>query len=94
MYSEIFIKDLAIYFNDIFFALVNYIYSEQKNPDWIFKTSFISIFHNLRELSQPPSFVLDNQEYYLDYINEVSLIKMKLPHVVVQQLFLPQYNKI
>jgi hypothetical protein len=69
--DDIFVDSLGAEFNKLFFVLVNYILQEQKSVDWIFKTSFISIFHKLRELSQPPSFVLDNQEYYLDYINEV-----------------------
>jgi hypothetical protein len=69
--DDIFIDSLGAEFNKLFFILVNYILQEQKSVDWIFKTSFISIFHRLRELNQPPSFVLDNQEYYLDYINEV-----------------------
>jgi hypothetical protein len=69
--DDIFINNLGDQFNKLFFVLVNYILQEQVNVDWIFKTSFINIFHQLRELSQSPSFVLDNQNYYLQYINEV-----------------------
>lgn len=69
--DDIFIETLSDQFNKLFFVLVNYILQEQKSVDWIFKTSFISIFHKLRELSQPSSFVLDNQDYYLQYIDEV-----------------------
>jgi hypothetical protein len=69
--NDIFIETLSDQFNKLFFVLVNYILQEQKSVDWIFKTSFISIFHKLRELSQPSSFVLDNQNYYLQYIDEV-----------------------
>jgi len=69
--DDIFINNLGDEFNKLFFVLVNYILQEQTSVDWIFKTSFIRIFHTLRELNQPPSFVLDNQDYYLDYINEV-----------------------
>ena len=69
--DDIFIGNLGDEFNKLFFVLVNYILQEQASVDWIFKTSFISIFHQLRELSQPPSFVLDNQSYYLQYIDEV-----------------------
>ena len=69
--DDIFVETLSEHFNKMFFVLVNYVLQEQKSVDWIFKTSFISIFHKLRELSQPASFVLDNQDYYLQYINEV-----------------------
>lgn len=69
--NDIFVETLSEHFNKMFFVLVNYVLQEQKSVDWIFKTSFISIFHKLRELSQPASFVLDNQDYYLKYIDEV-----------------------
>ena len=82
VYSEIFIKDLSIYFNDIFFALVNYIYSEQKNPDWIFKTSFIDVYHQLRTLRQISSYTKDNQNFYEDYINEVKPYRTKIREYV------------
>jgi hypothetical protein len=69
--DDIFINSLGDQFNKLFFVMVNYILQEQSNVNWIFKSSFISIFHTLRELSQPPSYVLDNQDYYLQYIEEV-----------------------
>lgn len=69
--DDIFVGNLGDEFNKLFFVLVNYILQEQVSVDWIFKTSFINVFHQLRELSQPPSFVLDNQDYYLRYIDEV-----------------------
>ena len=69
--NDIFTGPLSDKFNKLFFVLVDYVLYEQANVDWIFKTSFVSIFHKLRELSQPANFVLDNQQYYLDYINEV-----------------------
>jgi hypothetical protein len=69
--QDIFIKSLSTQFSQLVFALLNYVLSEQKNVDWVFKTSFISILHKIRKLDQYPNFVRDNQTYYLDYINEV-----------------------
>ena len=69
--DDIFIDLLGNEFNKLFFVLVNYILHEQIGVDWIFKTSFVNVFHKLRELNQPPSYVRDNQNYYLQYINEV-----------------------
>jgi hypothetical protein len=69
--SDIFINELKPEFNKLFFSLMHYILTEQKNVDWIFKTSFISLVHKLRKLEQFPSFIKDNQDYYIDYINEV-----------------------
>lgn len=69
--EDILIKDLEIEFNRAFFSLVNYLLTEQTAPDWIFKTSFISVVHNIRDLAQYPSYIKDNQTYYESYINEV-----------------------
>jgi hypothetical protein len=88
VYTEIFIKDLAIKFNDLFFKIVNYIFSEQKNPDWIFKTSFIDVNHQLRTLKQISNYTKDNQNFYEDYINEAKPYRTKLREYV------PQYSKI
>ena len=69
--KDIFINELAVDFNNLFFFLVNYILTEQKSVDWIFKTSFITIFHQLKKLEQFPVYIQDNQTYYEQYINEI-----------------------
>jgi len=69
--NNIFINELAIYFNDLFFYMINYILTEQPSVDWIFKSSFISVLHKLRKLNQPANYIADNQTYYEQYINEV-----------------------
>jgi hypothetical protein len=88
VYNEILINSLSSDFNNLFFALINYIFAEQKNPDWIFKTSFIDVYHNLRTLEQIPSYIKDNQNFYEDYINEVKPYRTKLREYV------PQYSKL
>jgi hypothetical protein len=69
--NNIFIDTLAVYFNQMFFTLINYVLTEQPAVDWVFKTSFISILHKFKTLGQPASYSPDNQTYYEDYINEV-----------------------
>lgn len=76
--EDIFIRQLEGEFNKLFFVMVNYLFTEQKYVDWIFKTSFISVTHKLRALQQYPNFVKDNQTYYLDYINEVKPYSTKV----------------
>ena len=61
---------------------------EQKHPDWVFKTSFIDAYHNLRGLDQLPNYVKDNQYFYQDYINEVKPYRTKLRD------FSPAYSKL
>lgn len=69
--DDIFVKELQGQLNTLFFYMINYVITEQKNVDWIFKTSFISILHQLRKLEQIPNYSKDNQTYYESYINEV-----------------------
>ena len=78
IYQEILISDLALEFNTLFFNLINYIFTEQKSVDWIFKTSFIDVAHQLRTLEQIPNYVRDDQNFYEDYINEVKPYRTKL----------------
>lgn len=76
--EDVFVRQLSEEFNKIFFVLVNYIFTEQKSVDWIFKTSFVSVTHRLRALTTYPNYVKDNQSYYLDYINEVKPYSTKV----------------
>ena len=78
LYNDIFVNTLAGEFNKLFFVMVNYLLTEQPYVDWVFKSSFISITHKLRTLSQFPSYVVDNQTYYQDYINEVKPYRTKI----------------
>ena len=83
MQNEIFIEDLGVEYNRIFFSMIKYALSEQKNLDWVFKTSFISATQAIRKLETFPSYIKDNQSYYLDYINEVKPYRTVLREYVV-----------
>ena len=87
VYTELLINSLAIEFNKLFFSIVNYIFSEQKTPDWIFKTSFIDVYHNLRTLEQIPNYIRDNQSFYNEYINEAK------PYRTAIREYVPLYSK-
>jgi hypothetical protein len=71
VYRDIFIKSLSDEFSTLFFVMINYMFTEQKSVDWIFKSSFLTALHHIRSLAQYPSYVKDNQSYYVNYINEV-----------------------
>jgi hypothetical protein len=81
--NDIFINDLSNDYNQLFFTMVKYALSEQKNLDWVFKTSFLSATQYLRQLEQVPAYVADNQQYYLDYINEVKPYRTTIREFVV-----------
>ena len=76
--NDIFINTLQGEFNKLFFVMINYLLTEQTYVDWLFKSSFISVTHKLRTLSQFPSYIVDNQTYYQDYINEVKPFRTKI----------------
>ena len=81
--TEIFIDDLAGDYNEIFFVIIKYILTEQKNLDWVFKTSFISATQSIRKLQEFPSYIPDNQNFYLEYINEVKPYRSVVREYVV-----------
>ena len=76
--EDIFIGELAVEWNNLFFASVRYLMSEQLFVDWIFKTSFVSAVHNLGDLSQKVTFQNDNLSNYEDYVNEVKPYSTKI----------------
>lgn len=76
--NDIAIDDLTYIWTRAIFAMFEYIFYEQQQPDWIFKTSFISVEHSIRKLIPYPSYVRDNQDYYQQYIEEVKPYKTKI----------------
>ena len=69
--------------NDVIFIVLKYVFTEQPYVDWLFKTSFVSVLHKLRALTQPANYVRDNQTYYESYIEEVKPYKTKLREYVL-----------
>lgn len=69
--EELFIDDLAIYRNKALILMFNFILSEFQSPEWLTKTSLINVNHKIRELLPFQVFRQDNQDFVLDYIQEV-----------------------
>jgi len=82
--NDIFINELQGEFNNLFFVMINYLFSEQKNVDWIFKSSFLSVTHFLRELTQPPDYIRDNTSYYQSYIEEIKPYRTKIREYITE----------
>jgi hypothetical protein len=81
--NNILVEDLAAEYNRVFFTMIKYALSEQKNIDWAFKTSFLSSTQYLRSLSQFPNYIADNQDFYRDYINEIKPYRTTIREFVV-----------
>ena len=80
--DKIFIEELDVEYNKLFFASIRYALSEEKLNDWVFKTSFVKAQHNVGELQQKRSFKNDNLANFEDYIAEVKPYKSKIREYV------------
>ena len=69
--KDIFVGDLAVHWNNIFFIAVKYAMTEHPFQDWVFKTSFINVTNLAGKLSQPAIYKLQDSVFYENYIKEV-----------------------
>jgi hypothetical protein len=84
--EQLFVDDLAIERNRSLILMFNYIYSEFTAPEWLIKTSLIDVEHRIRALLPFQTYLQDNQDFVLDYIQEV-----KPYHVQIREFNL-SYN--
>lgn len=80
--NDLFIEDIAVEYNKLFFASLRYAFSEKQNIDWAFKTSFVQVRHNLGELQQPVNYQTDNLGNYEKYVEEVKPYRTKIREFV------------
>lgn len=69
--EELFIDELLIERNRQLILTFNYILSEQQAPEWLTKTSLIDVNHKIRQLLPYQNYLRDNQDFVLNYIQEV-----------------------
>jgi hypothetical protein len=84
--EQLFVDDLAIERNRSLILIFNYVYSEFTAPEWLIKTSLIDVEHRIRSLQPFQTYLQDNQNFVLDYIQEV-----KPYHVQIREFNL-SYN--
>jgi hypothetical protein len=80
--DDIFVDQLQVEYNKLFFASLRYVFTEQGYVDWAFKTSFVLARHNVGTLKQKVTFQNDNLPSYEDYINEAKPYKTKIREYV------------
>jgi len=68
--NEIMTNTYFIDQNELFFSMLNYVLSEQKNPNWLFKSSYIYIKETNLKLSQDQLYVPDQITNIIDYIKD------------------------
>ena len=76
--NDLFIDDLLLEFNKLFFAGLRYVFAEQPYVDWVFKTSFIKAKHNVGTLREDITFNNDNLPSYEAYVKEVKPFGTKI----------------
>lgn len=80
--DNILITDLAVEYNQLFFASLRYILAEQPRVDWMFKTSFVNVNHNLGALEQKINFENNKLPSYEAYVEEVKPYSTKIREFV------------
>ena len=85
--EELFIDDLAIERNRSLTLMFDFILSEFAAPEWLVKTSLIDVDHRIRELLPFQNYSRDNQEFVIDYLQEV-----KPYHVQVREFNLTYFG--
>jgi len=66
--TKVMINNYKVDQNELFFSLVNYVLSEQKNPDWVFKSSYIYIKENNLPLNQAQLYIPNQIDNIIKYI--------------------------
>ncbi len=69
--TVVMIDEYLIDQNELFFSMLNYVVSEKKNPDWVFKSSNIYIKESNLQLSQTQLYIPDNIDNVINYIIDV-----------------------
>jgi hypothetical protein len=69
--NNLLINDLKSEYLQLFFTCVRSALSEQTYIDWIFKTSFVNVMHNVGPLHQSVTYQNDNLTNFEEYVSEV-----------------------
>ena len=85
--QELLIDDLLIERNRLLTLMFDYTLAEQSAPGWLTKTSLIDVDHRIRELLPFQNYNRDNQEFVLDYLQEV-----KPYHVQIREFGLEYFG--
>lgn len=78
LYNNVFKDANLVMRNLVFFALINYILSEQQNLDWVFKTTYIKVNQEGESLTQQESVTTDPIQSFISYIKEIKPYTTKI----------------
>ena len=69
--EQLLVGDLLIERNRALVLMFNFVLSEFEAPEWLTKTSLIDVDHKIRQLLPYQTYQRDNQDFVLNYIQEV-----------------------
>ena len=69
------------FINNIFYRMIDYLYTEKSYPDWLFKTSYFDLNLHSRELKQHAVYQRDGETDILEYIRETKPYHTKIREV-------------
>ena len=72
MRDDILVGALKVEYNNLFFVGLRKVLEEQLYVDWLFKTSFLNVKNNFRELTQRKTYTTGADQYVEEYIKEFS----------------------
>jgi hypothetical protein len=76
--NNIFVDQLKLYWNKLFFKCLKYAFTEQKFLDWAFKTSFINVKNIAGVLDQRSTYRYQDPVWYESYIKEIKPYHTKI----------------
>ncbi len=76
--DDLFINDLALEYNTLFFTGLRKVLSEQLYVDWMYKTSFVNAKNSVRQLDKRKTYTSGTDNWIESYINEVKPFHTKL----------------
>ena len=76
--DDLFINDLAVEYNTLFFTGLRKVLSEQLYVDWMYKTSFVNAKNSVRKLDNRKTYTSGTDDWIESYINEVKPFHTKL----------------
>lgn len=68
--TQVMVDDYLVDQNELFFSMINYVMSEQRIPDWVFKTSYIYIRENNVPLAQSLLYTEDQIDNVISFITD------------------------
>jgi hypothetical protein len=92
--EDLLTDDLAVDYNQLFFASIRYVFAEQLNVNWAFKTSFVKAKHNVGALEQRITFRNSNLPSYNDYVEEVKPYKTNVREYISSLDRLEETNSV